>query len=1042
MQDGAGLTDAQLLEMFVSQKDQAAFEALVRRYGSMVLKVCLRVIRNHHDAEDACQATFLLMARKASSIKSRDRVANWLHGVAFRTALNARKLAAARWGRERQIPNFPEPQVMEPNVGNDWQPLLDQEISRLAEVYRLPILLCDLEGKSIKKVAQQLGWPQGTVAGRLARGRKMLAKRLARHGLAMASGAVLLQNSASASLPPSLIASTVKAAGAFAAGKSAATGLISANVAILIQGELTTMFWTKLKIATAVLVVGSVFALGGGVLLNGSAGGQQIEAGKGVGKPTVRQVAQSTEKPDTGKKISAVAKTDHEKLQGTWKVVEVKIGGEEFPSLKDSPWSIGRDKMAIRWKGDPATKLWDSWDHVSYHFWGDNDDATPAPNNINMTFHSPIKYLDKEKKVAMSSKTSRGLFALEGDRLKLCFRERGEGKRPTEMPRSSSKDDNLWFVVLQRETAAPKTDEEKLQGDWEMVGVEMDGEPMDLSKDDTRFLSFVGDLMSSTEHERTTRFTLDGTKSPKHFIQVWESQVVGLKTVGIYSLEGDQLKICNPEPGKDAAPDDFSAAKGSDRTLITLKRVKSVGEEAKSSKRQDREDAKTDEPAQKEESKKNERADAAQFCMFVFGPKAEVRVLVQVDGENVALDLDGDGKFEGKGERFKSEKDCKNIVIADPDGKTTYVITNLQVSQGTTVPEKVIQVGVQVRGPFNYSQSGFVKMALDRKSASQAHAHFNGPLKLFVNPTLPASFKRDNQQTLLATFIQTPTEMGVVSINSVDDDAPDQSPFPKGVHPFADVEYPALTKDELPIKRRYALENWNQVGFYGSVEVPDIAGAGKAKVTIWFEPWAGAKVEPAIVEIPIDDAKPITSELTKEQVQAAKKVIERLGGVFEPYGGEHGVSGVKIHGAAFERANDNLLKNIPNFPFAFGVCLPSSGVTDAGMKHLANLKNLSALMLIDTNVTDAGLKNLGKLEGLRLLSLEQAKITDVGLKELVCLKNLRILSLSGTNVTDVGLKELANLNDLSKLSLDQTKVTDAGVRELQKAFPKCEISRR
>jgi DNA-directed RNA polymerase specialized sigma24 family protein len=106
MQDGAGLSDAQLLEMFISQKDQAAFEAIVRRYGSMVLKVCHRVIRNHHDAEDACQATFLLMARKASSIKSRDRVANWLHGVAFRTALYARKLSLAKWGRERQVANF------------------------------------------------------------------------------------------------------------------------------------------------------------------------------------------------------------------------------------------------------------------------------------------------------------------------------------------------------------------------------------------------------------------------------------------------------------------------------------------------------------------------------------------------------------------------------------------------------------------------------------------------------------------------------------------------------------------------------------------------------------------------------------------------------------------------------------------------------------------------------------------------------------------------------------------------------------------------
>ncbi len=369
------------------------------------------------------------------------------------------------------------------------------------------------------------------------------------------------------------------------------------------------MFWTKLKIATAVLVVGSVFGLGGGLLLNGTAGGQQIEFGKGAEKPAIRQADQPKEKPDAGKKEVANAKTDHENLRGTWKVVEVKIGGKDFPSLKDSHWSIGRDKMAMHYLTESATKPSNGWLHVSYHFWGDNEDASPAPNNINLTFHSVTTFLDKNK-VATNSQTYRGLFALEGDTLKLCYRERGIGKRPNEMPQSSSKDDNLWIVVLERETAAPKIDEEKLQGDWEMIGVEIDGEQMELSKDETRFLSFVGDLRISSEHEGITSFKLDGTKSPKQFIQIWESDWVGLKTVGIYSLDGDQLKICNPEAGKDAPPDEFSAAAGSSRTLITLKRVKSVGEGESSFQGPGRKDTKEDKPAQKEEGKKHEKADA------------------------------------------------------------------------------------------------------------------------------------------------------------------------------------------------------------------------------------------------------------------------------------------------------------------------------------------------------------------------------------------------------------------------------------------------
>ena len=436
MQDGAGLTDAQLLEMFIAQNDQAAFEALVRRYGSMVLKVCHRVIRNHHDAEDAYQATFLVLARKASTVTPRDRVANWLHGVAFRTALKAKSLRAKMAVRERQVPGMPEPQAMPQNSCHDLQTVIDLELSRLADIYRLPILLCDLEGKSIKNTAQQLGWPQGTVAGRLARGRKLLAKRLAPHGLAMAGGAVLLQNSVSACVPPALVAATVKAAGAYAAGKSmATTGMISANVALLMEGMVKAMFLTKMKIAAVVLVVGSIVALGGGVLINGTADGQQIEAGKGGGKPTIRQVAQSTEKSDAEKKDVANPKADHEKLRGTWRLVERNSHGKKDTPSQVTHWWIGKDRIVM----DPALfspKITPEGRHyASYHFWGDNDDSAPAPNNINMTIQM-VSTLPDKKEFAIHSETIRGIFAMDGDRLKLCFRVPALGKSPHRNPSS------------------------------------------------------------------------------------------------------------------------------------------------------------------------------------------------------------------------------------------------------------------------------------------------------------------------------------------------------------------------------------------------------------------------------------------------------------------------------------------------------------------------------------------------------------------------------------------------------------------------------
>ncbi|HEV3261721.1 MAG TPA: RNA polymerase sigma factor [Gemmataceae bacterium] len=252
--DGAGLTDEHLLACFIEHKDEDAFAALVRRHGPLVWGVCRRHL-NHHDAEDAFQATFLVLARRAASIVSRPMVANWLYGVARTTALRAKVLAAKRRLRERQVAELPEPEAV-PHGQGPWRELLDQELSRLPDKYRAPIVLCDLEERSIKEAARQLGWPQGTVAGRLARGRKMLRGRLARHGLA-AAGGVLSQKAVSACVPAPLQSSTIKAATLFAAGQAA-----TAPVAALTEGVLRSMMLTKLKMVTVVLVLA---AIAGGV---------------------------------------------------------------------------------------------------------------------------------------------------------------------------------------------------------------------------------------------------------------------------------------------------------------------------------------------------------------------------------------------------------------------------------------------------------------------------------------------------------------------------------------------------------------------------------------------------------------------------------------------------------------------------------------------------------------------------------------------------------------------------------------------------------
>jgi RNA polymerase sigma factor (sigma-70 family) len=268
-----GLSDAELLEGFRARGDQAAFEALVRRHGPMVWGVCRRVLRRTCDAEDAFQATFLVLVRKAGCIRPAGHVGRWLHGVAYRTATRARAQAARRVDKERQA----QAPVACRLCRDDWQellPLLDQAIDRLPERYRDAVLLCELQGKSRRAAARQLGWPEGTLSGRLARARRLLAKRLAQHGppfSATALAAALARQATAAPVPARLMHDTARAAGILAA-----SGVVPAKLALLMHGVLKAMLLNKLKFAAA-LFVGSALLLGVGGVYRMQATGQQPE---------------------------------------------------------------------------------------------------------------------------------------------------------------------------------------------------------------------------------------------------------------------------------------------------------------------------------------------------------------------------------------------------------------------------------------------------------------------------------------------------------------------------------------------------------------------------------------------------------------------------------------------------------------------------------------------------------------------------------------------------------------------------------------------
>jgi RND family efflux transporter MFP subunit len=289
LRDEGAPTDGQLLEAFVVRGDSPAFEALVRRHAAMVLGVCRRVAGHAHDADDAFQATFLVLVRKAGSVVPRDLVGNWLYGVAYKTALKARALAGRRRQLERPMTDIP-PRDANADDRTELLRLLDRELARLPAKYRLPIVLCDLEGRTRREAARQLGLPTGTLSGRLTIARKLLAKRLGRHGLAITGTTlgVALAEQAATGASNEIVSSTIQAAALFAAGSVAAAGIVPTQAAALAEGVLKTMLLGKLKVATAVLA--GVVLLGAGVLAYDGAGpgGQQPPA-REAGKPPAKR---------------------------------------------------------------------------------------------------------------------------------------------------------------------------------------------------------------------------------------------------------------------------------------------------------------------------------------------------------------------------------------------------------------------------------------------------------------------------------------------------------------------------------------------------------------------------------------------------------------------------------------------------------------------------------------------------------------------------------------------------------------------------------
>jgi RNA polymerase sigma factor (sigma-70 family) len=424
VQTGRAHTDQELLERFVGHKDEAAFTVLIERHGPMVFGVCRRALKHAQDAEDACQATFLVFARKAGSKRKTTSLGSWLHGIACRISANLKRQQARRQKREKQAAWPPaQPDVASTNW-DEVQAILDEELGRLPERYRAPLLLCYWEGITRDEAAAQLGLSTGKLHGLLERGRTLLRERLTRRGLTLPAAlcaSLLAAATTNAALAPTLVVASTKAALRLAAGEALSPSLVSGQVMTLTKEVLGTMFLTKLKVAAvSALGVGFVAALIGGSLAG--TGWAQDRGGKAAG------IA----------KDAAKSESDEEVIRGTWVVVELQQTNHAPTEEEKEFFKKGGYKITIT--GDKMSHSPDQ-SEVKYRL-----DTTRTPGVLEL--------LEDGKVIA------KAIYELKGDDLKFCLGRRPKGNEEPEAPtdfdiKKAAPGTFPTLFVLKRATAMP-----------------------------------------------------------------------------------------------------------------------------------------------------------------------------------------------------------------------------------------------------------------------------------------------------------------------------------------------------------------------------------------------------------------------------------------------------------------------------------------------------------------------------------------------------------------------------------------------------------
>jgi RNA polymerase sigma factor (sigma-70 family) len=533
--------DAELLRRFAEADDRTAFELVVRRHAELVWGVCRAALpRDLHAAEDAFQATFLALARRAGRVRDAT-AAGWLFRVARNVAVRVRARAAQR--KAEPLPDAlaaDAPQADEEAARHEVAPVVAEEVDRLATKFRVPVLLCFFEGHTHAEAAARLGWPIGTLASRLARAKDVLRARLTRRGVVLPAAGL-----ATVFATQPLTASGVSAALAVATGP---VDRVPPAVLSLTHGVLFAMRFAKLKTvaAVAVLAVGLTAALAA-VARDGSAPSRTDRApvgGAGAALDAPKQ------KPDP-KELEA---KELKALGGEWRIV----------NLENDQEKIGEDELVMLRAVFTGNELRLSGVKDKEENFKIALAPGEKPKHIDLTIVADVD--DPE-----AGKVVHGIYELSADALKLCFPHSAfDAKdRPTEFRARKG----LVFCVLER----PKDEKEELKavaGEWKCVKLNVAGE--DAPADEVAKVQWVidgADVVTGAGKEEKATIKLDPAASPPTITLTFRDAGREAELLGIYFRQGDKLTLCFADPKVKDAPRPTELKPAKDRAFVVLERA-------------------------------------------------------------------------------------------------------------------------------------------------------------------------------------------------------------------------------------------------------------------------------------------------------------------------------------------------------------------------------------------------------------------------------------------------------------------------------------